>query len=276
MSGMTLLQAILLGTTQGLTEFLPISSSGHLVLLQQLFGLREPALVFDILVHIATLLVVLLIYRRDVWALVMAWLRTPASASALFPHAERERAVAKRLGLMLLIANVPTAALGIVFASTFERLFATPWAVGVALLGTGMLLWRLKYTVAESRELSEIRIGHALLLGCVQGLAITPGISRSGSTIAAALLCGIPRESAARFSFLMAIPAIVGAALLKSADFSTLATGDLGLIAAGMFSAFVVGYVALHFLLRLVTQGELWRFAIYCWLVGLGAIFISL
>jgi undecaprenyl-diphosphatase len=115
-------------------------------------------------------------------------------------------------------------------------------------------------------------MAHAILLGCIQGLAITPGISRSGSTIAIALLCGVSRESAARFSFLMAIPAILGAALLKSASVSTLSMAELNLVIAGMASALVVGYIALRYLIRLVMQGELWRFSFYCWAVGLTAI----
>ncbi len=276
MHGITFLQALLLGVTQGLTEFLPISSSGHLVLLQQFLGLREPVLVFDIFVHIATLLVVFLIYRREIRTLVAAWLVPSVSVSSLSIHTDTERAAARRLGILLLIANIPTAIIGLGFASTFEKLFAAPWAVGIALLGTGGLLWSLKHMAAGHREVSQISFGHALLLGCMQGLAITPGISRSGSTIAIALLCGMPRELAARFSFLMAIPAILGAALLKSTALRALSTEQIGLIVTGMLSALVVGYIALRFLLHLVTQGALWRFAIYCWLVGAGAILISL
>jgi undecaprenyl-diphosphatase len=115
-------------------------------------------------------------------------------------------------------------------------------------------------------------MAHAILLGCIQGLAITPSISRSGSTIAIALLCGVSRESAARFSFLMAIPAILSAALLKSDNVGALSMAELYLVIAGMLSALVVGYIALPFLIRLVMQGELWRFAFYCWSVGLTTI----
>ena len=131
MHGITFLQALLLGVTQGLTEFLPISSSGHLVLLQQFFGLREPVLVFDIFVHIATLLVVFLIYRREIRTLVAAWLVPSVSVSSLSIHTDTERAAARRLGILLLIANIPTAIIGLGFASTFEKLFAAPWAVGI-------------------------------------------------------------------------------------------------------------------------------------------------
>ena len=162
--------------------------------------------------------------------------------------------------------------IGLLFESTFERFFATPRIVGIALLLTGALLWLLRPASGRQSGTAEVGIGDAILIGCIQGLAITPGISRSGSTIAIALLCGVSRPSAARFSFLMAVPAILGAALLKSGDLNTLPMGELNLVMAGMISALVVGYIALRCLIRLVMQGELWRFAYYCWAVGLTAI----
>jgi undecaprenyl-diphosphatase len=268
MNGMTYLQATLLGVLQGLTEFLPVSSSGHLVLLQHLFGLREPALIFDLFLHLATLAAVLAMYRQDVYALFAAWLSPGSRITSNDP----QRASARRLGLLLVLANIPTAVIGLLFESTFEQFFSSPRIVGMALLITGALLWLLRPSSARQGGTSEVNMAHAMLLGCIQGLAITPGISRSGSTIAVALLCGVSRESAARFSFLMAIPAITGAALLKSDSVSTLAMTELYLIIAGMISALVVGYIALRYLIRLVMQGELWRFAFYCWAVGLTAI----
>jgi undecaprenyl-diphosphatase len=273
---MTSLQAIFLGVLQGLTEFLPVSSSGHLVLLQHFFGLREPELLFDILVHVATLLVVFVIYRRDVWRFVAA---CPGLSTVLCQHtpaSNHDLAASRRLGLLLLIANVPTALIGLVFSSTFEHLFAAPWAVGMALLVTGTILWSLKRTTVGHSDVQDMRVWHALLLGLVQGLAITPGLSRSGSTIVVALWCGLRREFAARFSFLMAIPAILGAMLLQGSALWTLSGDQIGLLLGGMVSALLVGYVALRFLLRLLMQGNLWRFAIYCWLIGVGAILASL
>jgi undecaprenyl-diphosphatase len=268
MNDMSYLQATLLGALQGLTEFLPISSSGHLVLLQHLFGLHEPALIFDLFVHIATLAAVLTMYRRDVYNLFAAWAPPRNGLAANSP----KRASARRLGLLLVLANIPTAAIGLLFESTFEQFFSTPWLVGIALLVTGALLWLLRPSSGRDSGTSEVGIAHAVLLGCIQGLAITPGISRSGSTIAVALLCGVSRESAARFSFLMAIPAILGAAMLKSDNVSTLSIVELYLVMVGMLSALVVGYIALRYLIRLVMQGELWRFAFYCWAVGLTTI----
>ncbi len=275
MSGMTYLQAILLGALQGLTEFLPVSSSGHLALMQQFFGLHEPALIFDLFLHIATLVAVFILYHQDIIKLITAWLPPWDTAPIHDLQVDLDPSSARRLGLLLIIANIPTAIIGLTFESTFEQLFAAPWAIGLALIATGTLLWCLKLFVTQPGT-TGIGIGHALLLGCIQGMAITPGISRSGSTIAVALLFGISREHAARFSFLMGIPAILGAALLKSRHLSSLSVGELGLITVGMLSALVVGYLALRVLIRLVKQGELWRFAFYCWCVGLGAIFFSL
>ena len=273
---MTFLQALLLGALQGVTEFLPVSSSGHLVLLQHFFGLHEPELLFDILVHVATLVAVFIFYRHDVWELVQAC----PGLSTVFPqsasNASHRLAINRRLGMLLLIANVPTVLIGLVFATTLEQLFATPWTVGVALLVTGCLLWSLKYVAAPRNGLHDLHVGHALLFGVVQGLAITPGISRSGSTIAVALWCGLDQESAARFSFLMAIPAILGAMLLKGSALSTLSGDQIGLMVGGMLTALLIGYVALCFLLRLLMRGNFWRFAIYCWLAGAMAILTSL
>lgn len=273
---MTFLQSILLGALQGLTEFLPVSSSGHLVLLQQFLGLQEPELLFDILVHAATLFAVFMIYRRDLLELALAF---PGVSTSLSPHSpgiDKDIAHARRLGLLILVANIPTAVIGLVFNAKFEHLFATPWAVGSALLVTGGVLWSLKQNAGSPEGIHDMRVWHALVLGLVQGLAITPGISRSGSTIAVALWCGLHRETAARFSFLMAIPAILGAMLLKLDTLSTIAGDQVGIFVGGMVSALVVGYIALRFLLRLLMQGNLWRFAIYCWLLGLGAILSSI
>jgi len=272
---MTYLQAILLGALQGLTEFLPVSSSGYLVLLQQIFGLHEAALIFDLCVHIATLFAVFMMYRHHIWNLIAAWFGPWGAARTHPSQPQPEYVTARRLGLLLILANIPTGLLGLTFETTFERLFAVPWAVGIALIATGTLLWCLKPFVTCPGA-TDIGISHAIFLGCIQGLAMTPGISRSGSTIGVALLCGIPREQAARFSFLMGIPAILGAILLKSRHLSTLSAGQMSLIAAGMISALTVGYLALRILVRLVQQGELWRFAFYCWFVGLSAILVSL
>ena len=273
---MTLFQALLLGILQGVTEFLPISSSGHLVLLQHIFGLREPELAFDVFVHVATLLAVVVVYRRDVWALLVACPGIPASLRPQLPRESKELVLYRRLGLFVLLANVPTALIGLYVATAFEHLFAAPWAVGVALLASGVLLWSLKSQMTGSRGLENLGVKHAFILGVVQGLAVIPGLSRSGSTIVAALWCGMQRQEAARFSFLMALPAILGAAVLESRKLDLALGPSLSVLLIGMSGALLVGYIALRFLLRLLSQGQLWRFAFYCWVIGLGAIGYSL
>jgi undecaprenyl-diphosphatase len=273
---MTPLQAILLGTLQGLTEFLPVSSSGHLVLLQHFLNLQEPALLFDILVHVATLLAVVAIYHRDIWKLATACRPWPSARSSPELAEDEERANTRWLGYLVLLANVPTALIGLTFASTLERLFMTPWTVGAALIATGLALWSLRYIRRPGVEGSSIYVWQALVLGFVQGLALIPGISRSGSTITAALWCGLDREAAARFSFLIAIPAITGAVLLKYDSLSFLSSEQVGVLLAGMLSALVVGYAALRILLYFVLRGTFWHFALYCWLLGTVAIVTAL
>jgi undecaprenyl-diphosphatase len=243
------LQSLLLGVLQGLTEFLPVSSSGHLVLLQlwlgDAFAFAAEAVAFDLVLHVATLLPVLWFYRADISRLAGAPL-----------------ANARYIGLIV-VATLPTAVIGLLLKDTFETLFHTPRAVAGALLATGLLLSSTRWTDVASRPRREIGWGMALAIGVAQGLAITPGISRSGSTIATALLLGVDRAEAARFSFLLSIPAITGAAVLVAKDGVSFPGSLWGPLAIGFFAAAVTGYVALRWLVRLVRGGRLYRFAFY-------------
>ncbi len=268
---------MILGLVQGLTEFLPVSSSGHLVLFQHLFGLTEPELLFDICVHVGTLVAVLAVFRRDVSELLKTLVRAPAligsagGIRALFnSHPEF------RLVVMILLGCIPTAFLGIMFAKIAEQLFGTIWLVGVALLITGTFLWFTQHQKSSGRPIHEMQPKDALLIGLVQGLAIVPGISRSGATISAALYLGVDRELAGRFSFLLAIPAILGALVIGIDSEAFHNTLPAGTIVLGSLAAAVVGYLALVVLLKMVKKGQLHRFAPYCWLVGLLALCVPL
>ena len=269
---------VVLGIVQGLTEFLPISSSGHLVLVQQLWP-RAPLspqaqLLFDAAVHVATLLVVLWVFRERVGWLVRVLL------SYVLPVeiAGEERALGLRLWGLLGIGTLPTVALGLALRSPIEQDFSSTRAVGAALLATGALLF-IAGRRAGSRGLAEMRFYDALLIGTMQGLAIFPGISRSGFTIATGLLLGLSRELAAEFSFLLSAPAILGAFLLEIhglRDVST-ATGarigaTLGPLLLGSLLALITGVLALRWLLRLLRHGHLRVFAYYCWPLGLAAL----
>lgn len=298
---MHLLRAAILGLVQGATEFLPISSSGHLVLVPWLLNWPEPGLLFDTMVHWGTLLAVIVYFREDLLRLLGAWL------SSL-----RERRLGsdpyRRLAWLLLIGSVPAGLAGLLFESFFESLFGRPPAAAALLLVTGVLLvaserWRRRPPTpparrAESRvaltagptpdvrpepaqpesgpppaepsSAALLSIGAALFIGTAQALAIAPGISRSGATIAAGLLVGLSRTEAARFSFLLATPAILGAGLLQLADVATGSPGAAPLISlvAGFVVAAVVGYLAIRFLLEYLQQHALYLFAAYCWLAG--------
>jgi undecaprenyl-diphosphatase len=256
-----LLWAALLGLVQGLTEFLPVSSSGHLVLVGHLIGLPSTGLVFELLLHLATLAAVVFYYRSDVTGLIIAVPR--ALRSPRLGYIEDQEV---RLGLLIIAASVPTAVIGLAFKDQFEALTAYPQAVGAALLVTAALLLA---TLIKPRQ-SDLNLRVALLIGLAQGLAITPGISRSGATIALALLLGIATMQAARFSFLISIPAIAGAALLKLRD----GLDQLELLPAmvGFLVASVSGYFALKWLVALVKARRFAAFAPYCAVVGLLAI----
>jgi undecaprenyl-diphosphatase len=266
-----------LGIVQGLTEFLPVSSSGHLVLFQQLFGLTEPALLFDISVHVGTLVAVILVFRKELAELLSALIRTPTMIWAAGGVAPLYAANAQfRLMVMIIMGSLPTAAIGLIFANVAERLFSTIWLVGIALVVTATFLWFTRHKVATGRMVRDMEIRDALILGVAQGLAIIPGISRSGATISTALYLGLDRDLAGRFSFLLAIPAILGALVLGLDTEAFHSNIPLGVILAGSISAATVGYLALRILLVLVRNGQLHRFAPYCWTVGALALLISI
>ncbi len=268
--------AVLLGVVQGLTEFLPVSSSGHLVLLQQAFGLHEPQLLFDVVVHVATLLAVLVVFWRDVVGIVVDFVRgLPMVGSA----EGRARLLAERPGFFvacwIVLTTAVTGAIGFGLQDTFKALFSSITAVGIALLITGGLLMATRFVPPPAKDApDEARLGwwRALLLGLAQAAAITPGISRSGTTIVVGLYLGLSREAAARFSFLVAIPAILGALVLEGRHV-TLAEVDWMPMLAGFIAAALVGWLALKLLLWLVEGGRLHWFAIYVW--GLGAVAIG-
>lgn len=273
------LQALILGIVQGLTEFLPVSSSGHLVLAQALFGesfeFRHMAVAFDLVLHVGTLLPVLWFYRRDLRRILESFLRGGPfrEPGGLMGWLRAEDA--RWLAFAVALGTLPTAAMGILLKDLFEGLFHSPQAVCFALLITGTLLFSTRFLAATDRRARALGVGVALAVGVAQGLAITPGISRSGSTIAVGLLLGLDRELAARFSFLLSIPAILGAAVLVAKDGVTLPAGAGPALAVGFISSMVVGYAALVLLVALVRRGGLHNFAYYLWPVALGGLILT-
>ncbi|BBO91332.1 undecaprenyl-diphosphate phosphatase [Desulfosarcina ovata] len=274
---MNTIEAIILGTVQGLTEFLPVSSSGHLVLFQNLFGLKEPELLFDICLHVGTLLAVIIVFYREILKILTALIQLPRrmrSAGGLLRLFQVDPDI--RMALLIVIGSVPTAIIGLLFKKITDQLFGSTAIVGCMLIVTGTLLWLTRRIRTQGRPVARTTLKDACLIGIVQGLAILPGISRSGSTIATALFLGVERKLAGRYSFLLSIPAIVGA-LVLGLDAPELATRiPLATIIAGSLVSAAVGWLALVILLRVVDRGQLHRFAPYCWLVGLVTLAIAL
>ncbi|MBT8332530.1 MAG: undecaprenyl-diphosphatase UppP [Deltaproteobacteria bacterium] len=272
---MNFVQAIILGIIQGLTEFLPVSSSGHLVLLQHVLGLEEAEILFDVSVHLGTLVAVIVVFRREIKNIVMALPRLIAVAG------KKDRAVSAiesdpelKMAVLIVIGFIPTALLGLAFSGIADRLFSSVLIVGFMLMVTGWLLWLTRWTIKTARQpvFDRLNFKNAFLIGIVQGLAIIPGISRSGSTISIGMLLGIERETAARYSFLLSIPAIVGAGLLSLIECLHETDLSIKIPLVGAVTAAIVGYAALRALLKVVKKGGLHMFAPYCWLVGLLAI----
>lgn len=260
---MNTFETTILGIIQGLTEFLPVSSSGHLVLFQNLLGFKEPELLLDCSLHLGTLLAVLIYFRTDLKNMVTEiW-----KGDLRNPHAS--------LALWVVVGSVPTAVIGLVFKTPLERLFGSVTIVGFMLIATGIIVG-LTRMIPEDYG-TRIRVGliAALAIGTVQGLAIIPGISRSGTTIVCALLFGLDRDLAARFSFLLAIPAIIGALAIQI-DIEALERVGIVPLVFGFFSSAIVGLAALKLLMGIVRKGHLYYFAPYCWVIGLLVVFASL
>ena len=255
---MNLFDAFLLGLIQGITEFLPVSSSGHLVMGQTLLDIQIPGVAFEVAVHVATLFSVLLVFRKRVADLVMGAIR-------LDPESWRY------LGLLAL-ATLPAVAVGLGARDLMEGLFDVPEVAAVALLITGSILWTSRGAMArDPKEKPSLRT--AILMGLAQAFAIIPGISRSGTTVVAGLWLGVEAEEAAAFSFLMAVPAILGAAVLQFAELGSEAVGPAaGPLMLGSAVAAVAGVLAIWAFVAMLRRKSFHRFGPYCW--GVGGLFL--
>ena len=252
-------QAIFLGVVQGLTEFFPISSSGHLVFFQSLFGFEDPQVAFDVVLHLGTLLAVV-VY---LWADISEILR----GTVVWVRERKEGQEKARLLLWIIVATIPTGLMGVILKDWFESLFSKPKTVGIALLITGFVLWLTRYASRDEKTTKEMGLIDAVVIGFAQGVAIIPGISRSGATISTGLFRHLNRELSGKFSFLLSIPAILGATVLKLRDLGTGLTPWAGFVGAA--SAFIVGFFSLKVLMKVITAGKLSNFAYYCWAAGI-------
>ena len=270
---MNSITSTILGVVQGLTEFLPISSSGHLVLFQNLLGFKEPELLLDTSLHLGTLLAVCIYFFSDLKKMID---ETWHFLAALLKGETRLKNVNDSpyvsLSLWVIVGTIPTGIIGVCFKDQFESLFGSVYIVGFMLLVTGLILIIPKFLPKDYSNRNTVGLVTALIVGIAQGMAIIPGISRSGTTIICGLLCRMDRELAARFSFLLSIPAILGAMVLQLGSNSLENVNILPLISGFIFSA-LVGLAALKVLMMIVKKGNLAYFAPYCWGVGLLVIF---
>jgi len=255
------LRFLFLGIVQGATEFIPVSSSAHLVLVPWLAGWPNPGLLFDTIVHWGTLVGVLVYFRRQVWDLMVAWL-----GSILQRRIDSQEA---RLAWLIVLGTVPAAIMGTLWSDFFSALFDSPAKVAWLLLVTGAVLTLSEKIGNRSRGLGSLSAIDALVVGLAQGLAIAPGISRSGFTMAAGLFRGLRREEIARYSFLLSIPIILGAGANQVGGLSqdSLAQQWLALL-LGFCGAALTGFFCIAFLLSYLRSHRLYPFAVYCWLLG--------
>lgn len=263
---MELIKAIILGVVQGLTEFLPVSSSGHLVIGSELLNFHQQGVVFEVCLHLGTLLSVFIVFRKEIAAMI----RAP------FQYFSGNRDAEVRLyffwDIYVILATLPAVVVGLFFKDQIDAFFDSTLVAYTMLLGTGAIMVIAQYVPERDKPVNWWR---SILVGCAQAMAIMPGLSRSGSTIFAGMLLGIPRETIARFSFIMSIPAILGAAVLQMGDFLQNPPGaDTAFnLLIGMLASAIAGYLAIKLLMDVIRRNRLQWFGYYCLIlatVGLG------
>ena len=252
-----LIKIIFLGIVQGLTEWLPISSTGHLILLQHFLGLELPIL-FDVILHVGTLFVVLIFFRKDIQKIFLAFTKLDFKT-------EHGEIIPK-----IIVGTIPTILIGAVFGKVIINFFQNIFCIAAAFILCGVILYSTK--VKKKKEINNINYYTSLAMGVAQGLAIIPGISRSGTTIAVAILLGVKREKAFTFSFLLSIPAILGALgfTIQEQLNELIATKlDWSIIFVGVVTTILVGFFVLKFFKTILIRKKVYLFAFYCWVLGL-------
>jgi len=260
---MDILQALILAIIQGITEWLPISSSGHLAITQKYFSIKS-TLFFDIALHVGTIFVVLITFRKDVIDILKAFFKMDFESEE------------GKLALFIIVGSLPTAIIGflLLYYDIIETFFSNLLIVGSALLVTGIFLYASKH-VKDGKELNYL---DSLLIGIAQGVATIPGISRSGFTISTGLLRKVKREKIFKYSFLLSIPTVLGAMaatiIKEHANLITIGSLDLGFTVLGAITSFFVGYIALQLLQKIFIKQKFHLFAYYCWIIGLATILL--
>ena len=275
---MTYFNAIVLGLVQGLTEFLPVSSSGHLLIFQNFFGMNaDSILLFTILMHLGTLISVFVCFWQDIVLLCKELVFTILDLVKGRGLRLAENPV-RKLGIMIIVASIPTAVIGILFEDLFKNFYATLLPTGVGLIITACLLWIAERKENNVIEIGEMKFFHAILIGIMQGIAICPGISRSGSTLVGGLFAGLKREFALEFAFLISIPSILGSLIFEmdASAFNEVISIQKGPIILGAVIAAVSGILAIKSMLTVVRKYSLRYFSLYTWCLGLYLIIYTL
>jgi undecaprenyl-diphosphatase len=257
---LNIFQSIFLGLIQGLTEFIPVSSSGHLVIAQSFLDIKEDQILFNVILHIGTLIPIFIIFWQDIKDMILL-------------KKEKRKEI-----FYILLAIIPTGIIGVLFEDFFENLFSNAYLTALMLIVTGLILYITEKIEGGQKEVEQMKFWQPLLVGLAQAGAIIPGISRSGTTIAASLFQGLNREAAARFSFLMSIPVIGGAGLLQFLKVVESGTFNLEfkIVLLGFLSAVISGYLAIKILLKVLAEKKLNYFSYYCWVLAAVVIFINL
>ncbi|MCL1808485.1 MAG: undecaprenyl-diphosphate phosphatase [Clostridiales bacterium] len=267
---MSVAEAVILGLVQGLAEFLPISSSGHLALLEKLFGIEgESVLAFAVLLHVGTLASVLAVYWKDVLALVYELcmvFKDLFTGKGLRPDANPTR----KLGFLIIAATVPTALMGVLLGDVFSAMYLSLPVIGAGFLITGTILLAAERLGQNRKKIKDMKYRSAVFTGICQGVAICPGISRSGATLFGSLICGLDRASAVKFAFLLSLPSIMGSAVLEAPKAFAEGAGPsmAAPIAVGAAVAAIAGFFAIKTMIKVVSSKKLFGFSIYTWALG--------
>lgn len=271
-----IISAIILGAVQGLSEFLPISSSGHLALIPHLLGVQT-GLEFDTILHIGTLVAIFSFFYKDIINLIKGFILSLIDLTEGFDKFREELKIVpeKRFAWLIIVGSIPTAFIGILLKDAIETTFRGTIFIGFFLIITGLMLYYSERHSGGSVTAKNMSFMQSIIIGIAQGLAVLPGISRSGSTIASGLCLGLEREYAARYSFLLSVPAVVGAGLIQVKDIATLDI-PLTVLLAGFISSVVFGYLAIKLLMKMIKGWSLDVFAYYCWIVGALVLIVSL
>ncbi|MDD7602283.1 MAG: undecaprenyl-diphosphate phosphatase [Firmicutes bacterium] len=275
---MTYFEAVILGLVQGLAEFLPVSSSGHLALLQQFFGIDEnKVLLFAVMLHVGTLISVFIVYWKDIWELIVELCLTIKDLCTGKGLRLDERPV-RKLGVLIIIATIPTGIIGVLGGDFFDSLYTSIVPIGIGLIITGFLLVMAERMGSSSRGLEKMNFRNAFFIGLVQGIAICPGISRSGSTLFGSLICNLDRKFAVKFVFLISIPSILGSAVLELPDAieAGVTVAEAGPVIVGMLVAAVSGLVAIKTMIKIVSDKKLSYFSYYVWVVGVFVVMLGI